>query len=57
MQTRPAMAVFETESVAAARRYMSEVFRSHDLSMRARARPRSTCGTRRCGPAASRCIG
>ena len=33
-QTRPAaMAVFETESVAAARRYMSEVFRSHDLSM------------------------
>ena len=29
----PAMAVFETESVAAARRYMSEVFRSHDLSI------------------------
>ncbi len=33
-QTRlPAMAAFATESVAAARRYMSEVFRSHDLSI------------------------
>jgi len=33
LNRRPVGSVFETQSVAAARRYMSEVFRSHDLSI------------------------
>ncbi len=43
---RPASPAFETASVPAARRYMSEVFRSHELSCRARRRD-FACGMRR----------